>query len=274
MVNKLFTFSSILFFLITALWLYNDMNPEWKYYQSTFQKMALDKAKTEKEKESILEEGTEIRQIIIPELQLIDRCTTCHAGVKNPDFKDTEVPYKYHSPILLNHKLNKYGCSTCHGGQGLATTKQAAHGNVSYWHKPVFKGDYVQSSCGKCHFETYVDGAPLLAVGKRLYELYGCINCHKIYKEGGAAGPDLTKVASKEPQEFVWENYKGERALKEWLFLHFKDTITFQPDSKMSNYKMDDYNAKALTIYMLSLVKEKYPDEYYVGEKPHIEEAE
>ncbi|MDY6862450.1 MAG: c-type cytochrome, partial [Thermodesulfobacteriota bacterium] len=272
--NKLFIFSSILFFLITALFLHTEMNPEWRDYQVTFQKMALDRAKTDEERTAILEEGIGIRQIIIPELGIIERCPTCHAGVDNPDFKDDKIPYKYHSPVLSEHKLNKYGCCICHGGQGLATTKKAAHGNVSHWHNPVFKRDYVQASCGKCHFETFVEGAPLLAVGKRLFEFYGCINCHKRYKTGGAAGPDLTKVASKEPQEFVWGDYKGERALVEWLYLHFKDTTTFQEDSKMSNYKMDDFNAKALTIYMLSLVDENYPEKYYVGEKPRMEEAE
>jgi hypothetical protein len=46
------------------------------------------------------------------------------------------------------------------------------------------------------------------------------------------------------------------------------DSQYYDPASKMTNYAMNEYNAKAMTIYMLSLTDERYPDEYYLDEKP------
>ena len=109
----------------------------------------------------------------------------------------------------------------------------------------------------------------MLAIGKRLYDFYGCIHCHKIYKTGGTAGPDLTKIGSKQANWYDWgENHEGEGSSIEWLFNHFKNPQYYDPDSKMTNNDMNEFNAKALTIYMLSLTNEHYPDEYYLGDKP------
>ena len=132
-------------------------------------------------------------------------------------------------------------------------------------------GVYIQASCGKCHFEPYVDGAPMLAIGKRLYDFYGCVQCHKIYKTGGAAGPELTKIAAKQANWYDWgEHHQEEMSAIEWLFNHFKNSQYYDPNSKMTDYAMNDANAKTLTIYMLSLADEVYPDEYYIDEKPFL----
>ena len=58
----------------------------------------------------------------------------------------------------------------------------------------------------------------------------------------------------------------------EWLFNHFKNSQYYDPDSKMTNYDMTDANARALSIYMLSLLDESYPEKYYLGEKPFLHE--
>ncbi len=267
--NKLFPVGSATLLVLTSLWIWKDTNPEWVRYQKGFKKLAQGMPISPKEKEEIQRKGYGIRQMVLDKLKRVDRCPTCHLGIDYKAFIQAKNPYKFHPPeILLKHPIEKYGCTLCHGGQGWATTKKAAFGKVRHWYQPILEGDYVQASCGKCHFEDYIRGAPLLSVGKRLYDFYGCRNCHKIYKEGGTAGVELTKVASKQENWFVWGDYRGKRNLANWFFLHFKNSQRFQPDSKMINYRMSEEAAVALTIYMLSLTGEEFPEEYRIDKRP------
>ena len=74
------------------------------------------------------------------DLDRIDRCTSCHVGMdefSNPSLTNdfTKNPYKAHPDItglIKNHPFRKYGCTECHGGQGLATTVEAGHGNLHF----------------------------------------------------------------------------------------------------------------------------------------------
>ena len=69
-------------------------------------------------------------------LQRVDRCTTCHLGVDDPTMKNAPEPFRYHEG-LGPHIPSRFGCTICHGGQGLATTKEEAHGNVQFWQTPL-----------------------------------------------------------------------------------------------------------------------------------------
>ena len=271
--NHLFVIGSVLLLVLTGVWLWQDAEPEWKHYQREYKYNALKIAKTDKEREDIRKEPLVIKQIMIDHFKRtshVDRCMTCHLGADNPDFASVGMPFTY-CPQLEDHPAERFGCSVCHLGQGFATTKEAAHGYEEHWHEPLLKEEYIQASCGKCHFESYVDGAPMLAIGKRLYDFYGCIQCHKIYKTGGSAGPDLTKIAAKQANWYDWgEHHEKEMTKMEWLFTHFKNPQYYDPNSKMTDYDVNDANARALTIYMLSLTDEVYPDKYYLGEKPFL----
>jgi hypothetical protein len=202
----------------------------------------------------------------------VDRCTTCHRAYDNPEFAEVDQPLSYHAYLLDSHPPEKFGCTVCHGGQGRATNKKAAFGRLKHWHDPLLDGDYIQASCGRCHFESHVASAPWLMMGKQLYSFYGCINCHKTYKRGGASGPDLTKVASKQTDQFTWGDYEGKKNLVTWFREHFRNSQAFEETSKMVDYAMTEENAKALTIYMLSLVEDRFPGKYYVGTPPWVEE--
>ena len=87
----------------------------------------------------------------------------------------------------------RFGCTVCHGGQGLATDKQNAHGKVPFWQEPLLPKDYIRASCGRCHKEGDVPGVPELTEGRRLFETQGCRGCHKLNGVGGSIGPDLTR---------------------------------------------------------------------------------
>ena len=273
--NRLFVFGSLVLLALTCLWLWRDTEPEWKKYQREYKTIALDLARTEIEREKIQGEPLAIKQIVTSQfgrISPVDRCMTCHLGADNPDFDSVKVPFTY-CPQLENHTAERFGCSVCHLGEGFATTLEAAHGYDAYWYEPLLQGEYMQASCGKCHFEPYVEGAPMLAIGRRLYDYYGCVNCHKIYKKGGNAGPDLTQIGAKQANWYDWgEHHPVKMTNIEWLFKHFKNSQYYDPDSKMTNYDMTDANARALSIYMLSLLDESYPDKYYLGEKPFLQE--
>lgn len=268
--NRLFAIGSVVLLLLVGSWFWRDFEPEWKSFQRDYKERALQLAKTDREQEMIASEPLQIKQIMVGQFKRtshVDRCMTCHLGADNPDFASEELPFTY-CPQLENHTAERFGCSVCHLGEGFATTIEGAHGYGKHWHEPLLRGEYIHASCGKCHFEPYVKGADMLAIGKRLYDFYGCVYCHKIYKTGGTAGPDLTKIGSKQANWYDWgEHHEGEGSKIEWLFNHFKDSQYYDPASKMTNYDMNEFNAKALTIYMLSLTGEHYPDDYYLGDK-------
>ena len=266
--DRIFVLGSAALLLFCLLWSWKYLNPEWLQYQKQYHRLAPELVADEAAQKAILEEKLEIKQFHIPALGRVDRCISCHRAYDNEYFAAVAEPLKYHPALLDSHPPEKFGCTICHWGQGRATTKVAAFGRLKHWHEPLLDGDYVQASCGRCHFESYTEGAPYLMMGKQLYEFYGCINCHKKYKIGGTSGPDITKVASKQSDEFVWGDHKGKKNVREWLWKHFQDSQAFDPNSKMVSYEMSEENAKALTIYMLSLVDDRYPAEYYVGTPP------
>src|ERR1039457_3350540 len=101
-------------------------------------------------------------------------------------------PFAFHAN-LAPHIPARFGCTVCHGGQGLASDKQSAHGKVAFWQEPLLPKEYIRASCGRCHKEGEVPGVPELTDGRRLFETQGCRGCHKLNGVGGTVGPDLTE---------------------------------------------------------------------------------
>ena len=66
----------------------------------------------------------------------VDRCTSCHLGISNPDYKDAPQPFTSHPNLDLfvssssPHPFEQYGCTSCHSGRGRGT------GFVSSVHMP------------------------------------------------------------------------------------------------------------------------------------------
>jgi mono/diheme cytochrome c family protein len=180
---------------------------------------------------------------MLPGLQRVDRCTTCHLGVEDPTMKKAAEPFTYHTD-LAPHTPARFGCTICHGGQGLATDQQNAHGDVAFWKEPLLPKDYIRGSCGRCHKEGDVPGVPELAEGRRLFETHGCRGCHKLNGIGGSVGPDLTEegAARRQPR---------------WLERHFLDPNAVSAGSAMPNFHFTREQARALTFYMLSLTSEQ-----------------
>lgn len=250
---KSFALVSILCVIFSIFWIIKDYKAEWKKYQKQYLEQELRKAETKEEKETIKKIKLEIKQILIPELNRVDRCTTCHLTVEDKTYGGFSQPLSYH-PNHNQHPFEKFGCTICHLGQGRAITKNDAHGNVPHWESPMLSMEYIHSSCGKCHIASDLPVADDLANGKNLFDKKGCLGCHKLEGRGNTIGPELTSVGR-----------QGHRN-SEWLFKHFKDPQSVSPGTPMPKFGFTDKEAKELTLYMLSLTNEKIGG-YYISKK-------
>ncbi len=231
----------VLLLVVGAIW--QAGRPSWKTYQTQFYRLEAQQEPTAAAKDAVLASPLSIRQVLLPGLQRVDRCTTCHMGVDDPTMAKAPQPFTYH-PNAGPHPVAKFGCTICHGGQGLAVDKTNAHGRVDFWSEPLLPADYVRASCGRCHKEGDVPGVPELAEGRRLFETHGCRGCHKLNGVGGSIGPDLTEEGANHRQP-------------EWLKRHFLDPNSVSPNSPMPNFHFKQEQARALTFFMLSLTSEQ-----------------
>lgn len=167
-----------------------------------------------------------------------DRCRTCHLGIDRvgpgnvPDFPHgdgTEGTYQHpfsthpRMDVYLSasspHPLPEFGCTSCHDGQGSATSFQnASHTpddphqahewehqygwfNNHFWEYPMQPARTRESACIKCHHSVVELGvnqkfgatAPKAYDGWQLIKKYGCFGCHEIngFDSGKPIGPDL-----------------------------------------------------------------------------------
>ncbi|MFI5356094.1 MAG: c-type cytochrome [Opitutales bacterium] len=230
---------------------YKDEFRDWKTYQQRYVREEIRRATTPQER--LLAENTpiQIRQIVLPELNRVDRCTTCHIASDDPSYGGYPQPLAYH-PQHNQHPFEKFGCTVCHRGQGRATTAEAAHGRVAFWDEPMLPLRYIQASCGQCHQATDNPAAPELARGERVFETNGCRGCHKLGGTGGIIGPELDTV--------------GARRSPEWLMKHFTDPSSVTPGSGMPPQKLNDADLEAITLFMLSQTGRDLPA-YYASMK-------
>jgi len=128
---------------------------------------------------------------------LVDRCQSCHLGM-DPTFvpsaltvtkadlglaKSHNAPFTSHpDPVLLKiHPLDRFGCSTCHAGDGWGLNSvKIAHGRNLDWPYPLYYPANYEAGCQNCHAaDAYTPYAPVLNRGRYLFRVKGCIGCHK-----------------------------------------------------------------------------------------------
>jgi cbb3-type cytochrome oxidase cytochrome c subunit len=252
--RKFYPWFTVLGLLVSGLVVaayYKDQFREWKTWQREYIKDELARAATPIQRADAERLQVEVRQIALSELNRVDRCTSCHLTVEDPSYGGFRLPLAYH-PNHDRHPFDKFGCTICHQGQGLATTREAAHGHVEFWDRPMLEMKYIQSACGKCHLPTDVPDAPKLAHGHEVFVSAGCIGCHKLHGIGGVIGPELDNV--------------GARRSPEWLLKHFKNPAAVTPGSAMPPIKASDADLDDLTLYVLSFTGEPL-SAYYVSMK-------
>jgi cytochrome c551/c552 len=128
-----------------------------------------------------------IKQIHLADIDLVDRCESCHLGVREPvaiGKTDLGSPiFASHSnPDLFKiHDPERFGCTSCHNGNGRATRNAVkGHGRHKFWLWPMYPMENVEAGCHQCHSrEVVTEGAEVLNAGKELFLNKGCWGCHR-----------------------------------------------------------------------------------------------
>jgi mono/diheme cytochrome c family protein len=268
-----------------ALALWQDTHREWARYQGKFLKTL------ERSERGSLSGG--IKQLLVNDFDRVDRCTTCHLAIDKPQLALAEEPFKAHPGKYLDwHPVEKFGCTVCHGGQGLATESKAAHGDVKHWEEPLLRGSFIQASCAGCHGDLHAmqEHVPQLVQGKRLFQEEGCYGCHVIKDFGGQLSVELTQVGSKPDQlihaDFEMMPYPHDRI--HWLLTKLHSPRSLNPGVRtsqlppgeeevfptaMPRFGFTEEEKQALTVYMLSLRDFDPPSSYAIPALPQVEPA-
>lgn len=128
----------------------------------------------------------DIKQIHVDEYGLVERCETCHLGIREPveltkeNIGEEAFVSHPHRELLQIHDPEKFGCTPCHNGNGSATiSAKEGHGKIKHWLYPMYDMENVEAGCLQCHDSDLVlAGAETLNAGKEIFRFRGCWGCH------------------------------------------------------------------------------------------------
>jgi len=209
-------------------------------------------------KKKTAEWDSKIVQINVAEANIVDRCESCHMGIREPlkltaasmMAKGEKKPAEYASafvshpePALLKiHDPDKFGCSPCHQGNGRATTSiEKAHGNYEHWLWPLFPKENAEAGCQTCHAADMLlvagDVGSTISEGKDLFRQKGCMGCHRY--EGYDKEPEDLNNVSQQIKQF--EQQKKEN-------LKFAADLMKQADAAETNEEANQLNDNAIAL--------------------------
>lgn len=227
--KQLFAVCSVLLLLVLAVSPVKDYLSEWRAYQNDYNTLLASQPGRHPT------EDIRIRQIWNPDLGVVDRCTSCHLGL-GTDLQNAEQPFTRHPDVY--HDIEDLGCTTCHEGQGHATTVEDAHGGTEFWDRPLLPAEYVESACGSCHADAAPTGAEILAEGRKLIGEAGCAGCHTLGQiEDTSFAPSLDGIGAKVSR--VW--------LVDWL----RDPKAFRPETRMPDFGLSAEEANLLADFLM-----------------------
>ena len=195
-------------------------------------------------------------------MPVVDRCTSCHLGISDPDFTNVEQPFTTHPDLELYltsaspHPLESFGCTSCHAGRSRGTSfLSSAHTpnspeqkheweqkfdweKIHHWLQPMLPKKYTEANCFKCHMNTSdLAGAEKLNMGLTLVDKSGCNGCHVAgnWPSSGKTGPDLRKINEKLSPDWVAKWIKNPRSFRHntrMPSIFEQDNQTTEPMSK------------------------------------------
>ena len=228
--RKSFAAVSVLFLLVMAVSPMKDSLREWRQVQSRYNRYIESLPQRVKPTEPGLQ------QVWVPKLERVDRCVTCHLGLKEPALRNAPEPYRTHPAIY--HDIEDFGCTVCHEGQGAATEYRESVGKVKYWSSPMLPQAYMEASCGKCHKEAEVPQAPTLNLGRKLLRDSNCAGCHAIDGYDKQWVPGLDGIGSK--------------VNRAWLVNWLRNPAGYFAKTKMPNFLLSDDEANTLADFLMS----------------------
>ena len=200
--------------------------------------------------------------MVVPALHTVDRCVTCHLGIDDPRMTDEPNPHRVHPKKLLAiHRVEKFGCTVCHQGQGAALNFEEAKAEDYFWDYPLLPAKFTEATCASCHDPRALPkgSAEKLVLGMQLFEQKGCNGCHKLNGKGGQLGPVLDNEGLKTKHQFVRASLKGSQTNWNWFTEHFRDPAGIVEGSLMPMPALSQPQVEALTVFMLSLRQRDFP---------------
>jgi mono/diheme cytochrome c family protein len=190
-----------------------------------------------------------LRQIVNPGLNVSDRCVSCHVGM-SPGEEVLKGPHvsAAHPPVV--HQASELGCTICHGGQGRATEKADAHGDVHFWPQPMLPARYSYAGCGTCHTPLNIPNLSILDEGQRAFERLDCLACHRADARGGTVRPGS---GGQEGPDLSNTGFKGLKP--DWYETHLrKHQEAIDGPWKSSFGPVSDADLRSLTSYLSTRV--------------------
>lgn len=264
--SLLFFASSMGLVFMLGVAVLQDLFPEWRGVQAQYYRRLAEVTGDRSKATTPLK----VRQIVLPEMNRIDRCITCHVGIDNPKMAGQPQPFGAHPDLgnpkfLARHPFDEMGCTVCHQGQGPATEKKAAHGPIAHWEEPLLSKDLTVGTCTTCHQNVQgLAGAERLVRAQQLFKEKGCIGCHNLHGKGMLVGPELDESWRKGVHSFDFRYVKGEETVSNWVIEHFRDPQKVVPgtpalgipESPMPNFELTDEETQLLTALVLGFASE------------------
>lgn len=238
--HVVFACLGLAFLLIFSWVLFHEETAEWRTTQARFRQLERGVKNPHQLAQSASVGG--LRQMWLPDLGRVDRCGTCHLGIDDPAFASAPPPFGAHPGTWLSiHPTDRFGCTSCHDGQGQATDyANAAHQPQPFVLRPMRPLETIEANCGTCHRALDPPDAPRLAEGRRLIIELGCFSCHEIPGFEGLTfrGPALDSIGNKVPPG--------------WLAVWLKDPKSYLAQSKMGNFRLSADEIASLQGFLLS----------------------
>jgi mono/diheme cytochrome c family protein len=254
-----FAIASVVFLIVLAISPIKDYFRQWKRYEKEYVRFAQTRPDT---KHLLADFHPGIDQIWLPEMKVLDRCTTCHQGITQANLRDASVPQPFRAHSLIPHRVKDWGCVICHRGQGRATEVSEAHDTTLAWEQPLLSIHFIQASCGSCHRED-LPATPQLNRGRELLADMNCVGCHRL--EGidrpVMIGPDLTNIGTKVNREWIYKWLKEPRTVVDSNGNTTATGYETEEEPRMPQFRLNEQELKALSAYLSSL--KSHPIEPY-----------
>ncbi len=235
--------------LATFSWIYlGEQGAEWRRQQARFQQVQAGLKNPHQLAQAASLGG--LRQIWLPDLDRVDRCTTCHLGIDDPVYAQAPQPFRTHPGTwLTSHPPERFGCTACHDGQGQATDfLNAAHAPIPHVDRVMRPLETIEANCGRCHRSLDPPSAPRLAAGRRLILDSGCVSCHDIpgFETTTFRGPAL--------------DGESDKVRPDWLVAWLKDPKSYLARSKMGTFRLSADEITSLQAFILSQHRQTRPE--------------
>src|SRR3984893_16895738 len=250
----IFAVSCVVFLAVLAISPCKDFRREWKQYKRSYLRFAQGRPDTKK---LLADYRTDIDQIWLPGMNVVDRCTTGHQGITQTILADQAVPHPFRAHPPIPHNVRDWGCTACHRGQGPATEVAEAHESTLAWEQPILPTRFLQASCGTCHHAD-LPQTPKLTRGRELLAELNCQGCHRLpgIERPVMLGPDLTNIGTKVSREWIYKWLKEPRTVVDKDGNVTVNGYEREEEPRMPKFHLTETELRGLSAY-LSVQKAK-----------------